>query len=213
MKKKGFVFVESIVVLVVVALSLSMLISSYSLVSRKTKEKEFYNKASDKYLLYSLSNIGTDDKCNYGMECNDMTMTIDESKTFFDSKKISFRADKEGGLFACNNTKIGKIIFNCEAVFDELNLVHVYVVDNILDILYPPHPENENCSKSAYEINPSSCRTYFFDSGTLEFMKSLKKCKDDDYDKNKTSCSNSYKYLIGVFERTSGEYHYAAIEV
>ena len=37
MKKDGFVFVESIVVLVVVALSLAMLISSYSLVTRKTK--------------------------------------------------------------------------------------------------------------------------------------------------------------------------------
>ena len=66
MNKKGFVFVESIVVLVVVALSLAMMISSYSLVSRKTKEKEYYNRASDKYLLYSISNLATDDKCNYG---------------------------------------------------------------------------------------------------------------------------------------------------
>ena len=69
MKKKGFVFVESIVVLMVVALSLTVLISSYSLVTRKTKEKEHYDKASDKYLLYAISKLGTDDKCNYSISC------------------------------------------------------------------------------------------------------------------------------------------------
>ena len=51
MDKKGFVLLESILVLVVVALSLSVLMSSFSLISRKTKEKEYYDRSSDKYLL------------------------------------------------------------------------------------------------------------------------------------------------------------------
>ena len=72
MKKDGFVFVESVVVLVVVALSLAMLISSYSLVTRKTKEKERYDKTSDKYLVYVLSKLGTDDVCNYSIGCNNL---------------------------------------------------------------------------------------------------------------------------------------------
>ena len=69
MKKDGFVFLESVVVLVVVALSLTMLIASYSLVARKTKEKEDYNRTSDKYLVYNISNLGTNDLCNYSSPC------------------------------------------------------------------------------------------------------------------------------------------------
>ncbi len=58
MKKNGFMFVESVTVLVVVILSLTLLLSSYSLVVRKSKEKNYYDLPSDKYLLYNIGNLG-----------------------------------------------------------------------------------------------------------------------------------------------------------
>ena len=195
MKKNGFIFIESIVVLVVVALSLAMLISSYSLVTRKTKEKEMYDKASDKYLLYAISNLGTDELCNYGIECS----SVSGSTFKYDSPKITFRADRTG-TYACGNSKLGKILVECDQVFDEMDIVHIYVVENIVKDLY------DNCSTAKCSVN-------FYDSGTLEYMKSLKKCNDTNFDKNSTSCSDPIKYMIGVFERENGELHYASIEI
>ncbi len=189
MKKNGFVFIESIVVLVVVALSLAMLTSSYSLVKRKTQEKEYYNKASDKYLLYSISNLGTDDACNYAKECPSLG-----GGTFKEDSLITFRADIDGE-YACSSSKLGKILYDCNAVFNEMNIVHIYVVENVLEDLY------------------DSSSISFYDNGTLEFMKSLKKCNDVDFKKNSKTCSDPIKYMIGVFERGNGEYHYAAIEI
>ncbi len=195
MKKNGFVFIESIVVLVVVALSLAMLISSYSLIKRKTQEKELYDKASDKYLLYSISNLGTDDRCNYSIKCSTIS-----GETFKDDDQISFRADATGE-YACTKSKLGNIIFNCTSVFDEMHIVHIYVVSNIIRDL------NENCS------DDPKCSINYYDSGTLEYMKSLKKCNDTNFTKNSTTCSDPIGYMIGVFERDNGELHYASIEI
>lgn len=55
--KKGFVFVETIVVLTLVALSLSIVLITFSLITRKTKIKEKYNQSSDLYLLYNITKI------------------------------------------------------------------------------------------------------------------------------------------------------------
>ena len=46
--KKGFVFIETIIVLMLVTMSLTMLISSYTLIKTKSLEKESYDKTSDK---------------------------------------------------------------------------------------------------------------------------------------------------------------------
>lgn len=200
-EKNGFVFVESVVVLVVVALSLSMLISSYALVKRKTQEKEYYDKASDKYLLYSLSNLGTDDLCNYGIACNNLSDV--SADTYRNSNTtISFRADADNSEgFNCSKSKIGKIIYNCNEVFNDLHLVHLYVVENITDELYGSLDEG------------SRTTTKFFDSGTIEYMKSMKKCNDLDFNKNTRACNNPITYMIGVFERGANEYYYASIEI
>ena len=185
MKKNGFVFIESIVVLVVVALSLAMMISSYSLVSRKTKEKEYYNKASDKYLLYSVSSVGTDDNCNYGIKCSGET-------------KINFHAT--GG--SCSSTKLGKIMYQCEKVFEDLNISDIYVVDNIIYEL-----------KNNYNVKELSGDLYY-KNGVLEYMKTLRKCNDNyDTSYNNSGYASSVKYMIGVFKRGNNDYYYAAIEL
>ncbi len=199
MKKDGFVFVESIVVLVVVALSLAMLLSSYSLVARKTKEKEFYDRASDKYLLYALSTLGTDDLCNYSSAstCNGRSFGV------------NLAVSKD----TCNSNskKTSQILYNCEKLFDDLDIEYLYVVDDIKSEL----------SKS------TAVKTY--DNGAIEYMKSLKKCNDDNVaysgqttetgetryanGRESSSCSKPIKYMIGVFKRSEKDYYYASIEL
>ena len=52
MKKDGFVFVESVTVLIVVALSLTMSLSSYELLSSKSKQRKYYDFLLHLYFLY-----------------------------------------------------------------------------------------------------------------------------------------------------------------
>ncbi len=205
MKKDGFVFLESILVLVVVALSLAMLISSYSLVTRKTKEKEYYDRASDKYLLYSISNLGTDDLCNYSISCNNLT-----------NKGITFRADVDGEEYLCVSTKAGEIMYDCINTFKEMNLKHLYVVENVrneLNDLKPDGSPKGNTDVKAVDL---------YDNGTIEYMKTLKKCRDlntyengvyTNNNKETSRCNDPIKYMIGVFSRGNNDYYYASIEI
>ena len=205
MKKDGFVFMESIVVLVVVALSIATLISSYSLVSRISKEKENYDKVSDKYLLYTLSKLGTDSRCNYGISCPSLTFT-----------GVSFRADKDNtSEFFCEGTKVGEILIDCAKVFEDMHLVHLYVVDNVRNELNDLHADGTK------KNNPSEKAARIYDNGTIEYMKTLKKCNTENtidangqyVNNNKidTRCNDPIIYLIGVFERGNKEYNYASI--
>jgi len=205
MKKNGFVFVESVVVLVVVALSLAMLISSYSLVSRKTKEKEKYDKTSDKYLVYVLSKLGTDDVCNYAVGCSNLS-----------NKDISFRADADAASDnSCATTKMGELLFNCNQVFKDMGLVHIYVVENVRNEL------NDLKSNGDPKGPTDKKAVQIYDNGTIEYMKSLKKCNDVNTSDNgifrivdeKSNCTSPITYMIGVFERGNGNYYYASIEL
>ena len=58
MRKKGFVFMETIMVLIVVAIALAALLASYSILQRKARQAETYDKVSDKYLLYAIATLG-----------------------------------------------------------------------------------------------------------------------------------------------------------
>ncbi len=178
MKKNGFVFIESVIVLMVVALALTMLISSYSLISRKTNEKEYYDRASDKYLLYSLSNIGVTDECNYSKS---------GSCGF---AGINFQANEDN----CDGTRLGYLLNNCSSTFKDMDIRYIYVVDNIKT-----------------ELNNGSAVNKY-DNGTIEYMKSLKKCNDKNDSSNSSTCSDPIPYMIGVFYR-SGNYYYASIEL
>ena len=174
MKRNGFVFIESVIVLMVVALSLTMLISSYSLITRKTQEKEYYDRASDKYLLYSITNIGVNDECNYNLanSCG--------------YEGINLQADEKN----CNNTRVGKLLYNCSQTFKDMNIKHIYVVDDI---------KKELSKDNAVEK---------YDNGVIEYMKTLKKCNDAD----SNTCEEPISYMIGVFYR-SGNYYYASLKI
>ena len=45
--KKGFVFLESVIVLVVVAIALTGFMTTYTVLSNNAKRREFYDKTSD----------------------------------------------------------------------------------------------------------------------------------------------------------------------
>ncbi len=206
MKKNGFVFVESIVVLMVVALSVAMLIASYSLVSRKTKEKENYDKASDRYLLYSISNLGASDNCNYATA----STTIDECN----------KLNIEVNINNCESSKTGYLMKDCKKVFEDTNLKNLYVVQNVRNTLNDLDNEGNKITNGQSAVEK-------YTPGTIEYMKTLKKCNDlNEYyedpetgkityiNKNKSTdiCQNPITYMIGEFER-GGEYYYASIEL
>ena len=180
MKKNGFVLLESVVVLVVVALSLTMLISSYSLISRKTKEKEYYNRTSDKYLLYSISLLGSTEECNYSISssCGEVDLEVTPS--------------------TCKaNNKVNTLIPKCDEILSDFDIEYIYVVSNIKASLSQSNAVNR------------------YDNGAIEYMKTLKKCNDDNttgYVESSTSCALPITYMIGVFNR-GGEYYYASIEL
>lgn len=212
MKKRGFVLLESIIVLVVVTLSLTMLLSTYSLVSRKTKEKEYYEKASDKYLLYSFNNYGTDKNNNYSK----IVGSISNSRDVYTIKPedCKGKAELKDKIF-----KVSGVTENvCESVLKELNLKKVYLVKDVNAVL-------------EYDNNKNN-----LENGTIEYMKTLEKCNDEDVyvkctgasgekcDGNghkldaenhkiqKTTCSSPTRYMIGVFYRNS-KYYYASIKL
>ncbi len=226
MKKNGFVFVESIVVLMVVALSVAMFMSSYSLMSRKVKEKENYDKASDKYLLYSIANLGTDSKCNYGIDCDE------EGK-----RDTEFAASASN----CKFTKMGGILYDCTQVFEDLDIKYIYVVKNVRNTLndYKRNKDGQalDCSGNVIDRdkNPEAkgCKitdnsqkaVNIYDNGAIEYMKTLKKCNDENVyigegenqvyvNRNKESdiCANPIMYMIGVFNR-GNKLYYASIDI
>lgn len=164
MKKNGFMFVESIAVLVVVILSLTLLLSSYSLVVRKSKEKNYYDLPSDKYLLYNIGNIGN----------------------------VSSSYSVEGQFVAnINNcsTYLGDRMSNCSQVFRDNNMVYYIVTYNL----------NNDLKTGA------SSR---YDSGTIEYLKTLKRCADEEPD----TCNSPIGYVVGVFFR-NGKFYYASLKL
>lgn len=165
MKKNGFVFLETMVVLVTVVLSLSMLLISYTLLKSKTKETENYNKSGDLYILYNISTMGTNDESNYQL-------------------KNTFIVNRDN----CN-TVMGEYINNCSELFDQTYLVNFGIVKNIKT-----------------ELNSSNVVDKY-DNGTIEFLKTLSRCKD-----SVKVCNQQKNYMIGVFYRNN-KYFYAAIEI
>lgn len=57
MNKKGFIFLETISILMVVALSLITLLASYTVVYTKAKQHKYYDQPRDLYTLYSVANL------------------------------------------------------------------------------------------------------------------------------------------------------------
>lgn len=125
MKKEGFVFIESMTVLIVVILSLTLLVASYSLAVRKSKENENYDLPADKYLLYSISNLGN------------ISQAILNNNVFV--------LDKNN----CD-TKLSGKIDNCKKMFEENNLVYLIVIHDLKSELESGSPKDYNSGAIEY---------------------------------------------------------------
>lgn len=249
--KKGFVFIETIIVLMIVTMSLTLLFASYTLIKAKSQEKENYDKISDKYLLYAISNLGTNASYNYGTIADYGNLIIDPKTcgTYdkvvyqknnqnnkleaFDCKnyvfdkcteaKMSASSDVKTGCEICQgyynifspkatkNVQINTSSFtkedtsmpNCQKVFTELDVVRLYVINDVREAL------------------KSANATQIYDNGTINYLKTLRKCYDSDYaseggivkdDENIGVCNDPVRYLVGVFNRYD-EYFFASIEI
>ena len=211
MNKKGFAFVETVLVLTIVTLSLTLLLSSYSLITRKTKEKENYDKGSDKYLLYSILNSGVNNVNNYpaylnncesevgSIKCN-IKITPDNCYT----KPKNNNGDKLEILDNIYGTTQLNGKYVCTNLYENMNIMYLYVIQDVQAAL-----KDTNAVK-------------FFDNGTVEYIKTLKKCNDINYTmidenghtilKDPDVCSSPVSYLVGVFYRNN-DYYFASIEI
>ena len=164
MEKKGFVFVESLTVIIIVILSLTLLISSYGLITRKSKENEYYDLPADKYLLYVIGNLG-------------------ENNEDYNGVTTSFVATKDN----CSNFMINRMS-DCSKVFEDNDLQY-YIVIYSLNL----------------ELN-SGNPTQKYDSATIEYLKTLKKCNSTSDE----SCDDAY--VVGVFKRNN-KFYYVSLKV
>lgn len=112
MNKNGFIFIETIIVLVVTALSLVMLLSSYTLVVTKSKEKNYYDLSSDVYLLYNISKIGTSSTDNYSII------------------NTNIYVNKEN----CVGSFVSKYLGNCTNLFNDTDLAYLGVFNDLTQI-------------------------------------------------------------------------------
>lgn len=146
MKKNGFIFMESLTVLIVVLLATTMLLSSYSLYTRKSKERENYDLPSDRYLLFNIAKLNASDS--------------EYSNT---DGYIANRRDKSNPN-SCENTPVGARLKNCRQVFIDNGLVYFIVIKDIVEEL-----ERDDI-------------TEVYDSGTIEYLKTLKKKNGGGYE-------------------------------
>ncbi len=177
MKKNGFIFMESLTVLIVTLLATTLLLSSYSLYVRKAKEKESYDLPSDRYQLFNIATLGKTG-----------TITRQDGPGFIANRRAY---DASTNPYGCEGTPIANRLSNCRQVFIDNNLVYYILIYDIVE-----------------ELSKTDVTTKY-DSGTIEYLKTLRKYSKENYDEQKEQ-GQSNGYIVGVFYK-NGTYRYASI--
>ena len=146
-KKNGFVFLESVIVLVVVALALTGFLVTYTVLSNNSRRKEHYDNTSDKYLLYSISSLGTTADVNF-TSFGDFRITIDNAKNSVISENF----------YSQHVNADGEIVYEIEEMFNATGLVYLYYIDK---------------DHISTVLQQSSSPTFYYDNGTIEYLKTL----------------------------------------
>ena len=166
------------------------------------KQKEEYDRTSDKYLIYNLSNFGTTDLYYYG---------------FQDADTLSFKAEKDLCKYfpKSNSDKtvyVNEILSDCEQVFKDTNLKYLYTIRDINKALQGEEKTvviNPVTHASQTILEP----TKKYDNGTVEYMKTLRQCKTQVVESGgKRICNDPIHYLIGVYEKNN-RFYFASIEI
>lgn len=189
-KKNGFVFLESVISLVVVALALTAFLKSYTTLATISKQNEVYDNISDKYLLYSIANLGAKGSNRLNSICVITRGNVD----------YGFGASKEGiwslgqnslqrnqscwtdNFFTAEKDASGNVKSAEEVrkeMFDDTGLVYFYYIKNL--------------NSDIYGVDA----TKIMDNGALQYVQTLSKDKE---------------YFVGVFRR-SGRYFFASVVV
>lgn len=186
MRKKGFVFMETIMVLIVVAVALAALLASYSILQRKSRQAETYDKVSDKYLLYAIATLGNTSGTAY-LSSDNFTLTENMCDTFTNPGETHPMAqvitEKE-----------------CKGVFADYNLKYLYKINNVEEIL-----------KSSYRDKDGKSTTQIYDNGSLEYIKTLQKKETTILD-NGTITEKPIQYIVGVFYRNE-KYYFTSVKL
>ena len=111
MRKKGFIFLETISILMVVALSLTILLASYTLVYTKAKQHKYYDLPRDLYTLYAVANL------------------VDTSSIGSDVVMVSNSSSCE--MVDGKYTVLGATIKNCGEFMNDINMITFAVIDDI----------------------------------------------------------------------------------
>lgn len=106
MNKKGFVFVETVISLVVFTLFLTITLVSFSLITRKENSKKYYNHVSDRYLLYNIKVLG--DNTDYNFE---------------------LVGSSSGKKITCSGDIFLKDANTCNDLYKKLEIENLYVID------------------------------------------------------------------------------------
>ena len=93
--------------------------------------------------------------------------------------------------YGCERTPIANRLSNCRQVFIDNNLVYYILIYDIVE-----------------ELSKTDVTTKY-DSGTIEYLKTLRKYSKENYEEQKKQ-GQSNGYIVGVFYK-NGKYRYASI--
>jgi len=99
----------------VVILSLTMLLSSYSLVVRKNNINKYYNRPNEVYALYYIIKLGTTDTNNY----------VSPLTEFYVNKST------------CSSV-MGSYLSDCGQVLEDMNIQYVGIINSVEEELNNP---------------------------------------------------------------------------
>ena len=156
-KKNGFVFLESVISLVVVALALTAFLKSYTNLANKSKQNEVYDNISDKYLLYSIANMGSSGSNKLYDVCSNSPFGASKDEIWL------LRKDKKEAVANKNMHCWTKNFFENDGarskMFEDAGLVYFYYIENLdKDVL-------------------SRDSTAIMDNGALQYVQTLSRNK------------------------------------
>ena len=116
MNRKGFIFLETISILMVVALSLTILLASYTLVYTKAKKHEYYDQPRDLYTLYAVANL---------VDTSSLPNNIIKISNVNSCEKVDGK-----------DTILGVTVKDCDVFMRDINMTTFAVIDDLNSELY-----------------------------------------------------------------------------
>ena len=143
--KKGFVFIETIVTVVILCGALIYLHSSYNNIINNEEERVYYDDTAYIYRTYYIREFLLNNS------------TIEKVKTTaFNNIYVTQLSHEYGGLFTNDNDKI-----NFASIYSYFNISHVYLISQkMINECEGPGIDTDEVCKNSYEILSYNTRNY-----------------------------------------------------